>query len=113
MAYQIITTPNFERAAKQLKKRHSSLVQDLAKLIESLEENPMQGSALNGGLYKIRLAISSKKRGKSGGARVITWVKVVKKHVLLIDIFDKSDRSTLSEKEIDQLLKDLPDELLD
>jgi hypothetical protein len=44
---------------------------------------------------------------------VITWVKVVKKHVLLIDIFDKSDRSTLSEKEIDQLLKDLPDELLD
>jgi hypothetical protein len=113
MSYQIITTPNFERAVKQLKKRHPSIVKDMLELIESLEESPTQGAALKGGLYKIRLAISDKKRGKSGGARVITWVKVIKQRVLLIDIFDKVDRSTISDKELDQLLKDLPDELLD
>ena len=53
-------------------KKYQSLKTDLALLFKSLEENPMQGTPLGKNCYKIRLAISSKGKGKSGGARVIT-----------------------------------------
>jgi len=57
--------------------------------------------------YKIRLAIKSKGKGKSGGARVITYVKIVDGNVFLLTIYDKSDRDTITEKELLALIKDL------
>lgn len=62
---------------------------DLENLIISLEENPMQGDELSPGIRKIRMAITSKGRGKSGGARVITYTIVIAENegsVYLIDI---------------------------
>jgi hypothetical protein len=61
---------------------------------------------LGKGLYKIRLAIKSKGKGKRGGARAITYVKVVKTTVFLVSIFDKSGKSTISEKELEALFAD-------
>ncbi|MFN8255404.1 MAG: type II toxin-antitoxin system RelE/ParE family toxin [Bacteroidales bacterium] len=54
--------------------------------------------------YKIRMAIASKNKGKSGGSRVITCVKVVEHHVYLLSIYDKSDKENISDKELDALL---------
>lgn len=73
-------------------------------MLESLSEKPEQGTPLGRNCYKIRVAITSKGKGKSGGARLITYVRVVKKGVYLIDIYDKSEQSNITDKELLLLL---------
>ena len=72
MSYELIAIPNFKREIKKLAKKYPSLKNDFAQLLESLQEEPAQGTPLGNNCYKIRMAISSKGKGKSGGSRVIT-----------------------------------------
>lgn len=110
MSFEIKATAPFERNLKKLSKKHKSLKNDLQKLFEELEKNPTKGQSLGSNCYKIRLAISSKGKGKSGGARIITYVKIVKQKVFLLNIYDKSQKETLSEKELRLLLELLSEE---
>ena len=64
------------------------------------------GTPLGNDVYKIRLAIASKNRGKSGGARLITFVKIVDETIFLLSIYNKGDKDSISDKEIEDLLKD-------
>ncbi|MBN2610695.1 MAG: type II toxin-antitoxin system RelE/ParE family toxin [Bacteroidales bacterium] len=89
---------------KRIGKKHRSLKTDLAALIVTLEQNPFQGEALGRDCYKVRMAISSKGKGKSGGSRVITCVKIIEKNVYLLTIHDKSDKENISDKELEYLL---------
>lgn len=73
-------------------------------MIELLEKNPFQGTALANNCYKIRIAIASKGKGKSGGARVIANVQISENNVFLLSIYDKSERIDISDKEIKELL---------
>ena len=91
MSYEVIVTENFRKLAKSLAKKHLSLKNDLSNLIESLENEPNQGVYLGKDCYKIRMAISSKGKGKIGGARVITCVKIVSNSVFMLTIYDKSN----------------------
>ena len=105
MSYKVDTIANFERQAKKLIKKYRSLKAELATLIEQLEDKPMQGTDLGNGVYKIRLTIASKGKGKSGGARVITCVRVVQEKVYLISIYDKSQLENLSKEQVLELLQ--------
>lgn len=69
------------------------------------DEEPKQGQPLGKDCYKIRMAITSKGKGKSGGSRVITCVKIVAGSVFLLSIYDKGDKESISDKELDSLLK--------
>ena len=109
MSYNIIAVPTFRKELKKLAKKYPSLKTDLAILFESLEENPVQGTSLGRNCYKIRLSISSKGKGKSGGAMVITNIIIGEETVFLLSIYDKSDKETLSDKELDELLKNIPE----
>ena len=63
---------------------------------------------LGNGLRKIRMRISSKGRGKSGGARVISFTVVVaidETEINLLYIYDKAERESISLKEIEELLR--------
>ena len=71
MKTKVITTDDFEKSAKSLLKRYASLKLELKKLSNDLKENPTLGVPLGSGVYKIRLAIKSKGKGKSGGARIL------------------------------------------
>ncbi len=73
-------------------------------MADSLQTEPEQGTPLGRGCRKIRVAIASKNKGKSGGARVITLVQVVGETVLLLAVYDKSDRENLAPGELDALL---------
>ena len=79
---------------------------DLEKLREDLFENPLEGDSLGKDCYKVRMAIESKNRGKSGGSRVITCVKIVDETIYLLTIYDKGEQSTISDKVLDGLLKE-------
>lgn len=110
MNFEVITTPGFEKAFRILAKRHRSLKQDILVFIKSLQENPFQGDEICRGVRKIRMAIASKGRGKSGGARVITYTIVASENggiVYLVDIYDKADYSTVDTAIIKKLIKDI------
>ncbi len=108
MNYEVAAIPLFDKQVRILAKKHPSLKQDLLLLIEQLATNPIQGKALGNSFYKIRLAIRSKGRGKSGGARIITYVKVVKSTVYLASIYDKSEKETISEEELRAVFQSIP-----
>jgi mRNA-degrading endonuclease RelE of RelBE toxin-antitoxin system len=109
MSYNIIAVPIFKKELKRLAKKYNSLKTDMAQLFESLEEDPIQGIAIGKNCYKIRISISSKGKGKSGGARIITNIVIKDETVYLLFIYDKSDKENLTDKELDELLKNIPD----
>jgi Cytotoxic translational repressor of toxin-antitoxin stability system len=100
MKFDVIATEPFERKLKRLAKKYKSIAMDLSPIIEKLQEDPTIGTPIGKDCYKIRVAISSKGKGKSGGARIITYVRVVKKTVFLIAIFDKSEQENIPVKEL-------------
>jgi hypothetical protein len=107
MNFKVDTLPNFEREAKRLIKKYNSLHKEINELIDSLEINPRQGKHLGSDVYKIRLAIKSKGKGKSGGARVMTQVKTISQTVYLFSIYDKGEKENISDNEIKDLIKDI------
>lgn len=108
MDYKIKTAKSFDKEIKRLGKRYASIADDYAKLLLEISANPHFGTDLGGGLHKIRMAITSKGKGKSGGARVITFTVVVaveESEINLLYIYDKAERSSISKKEIEELLR--------
>ena len=105
MSFDVIATEPFERKLKKLAKKYKSIKTDFAPLVEQLAQEPTLGTPLGKNCYKIRIAISSKGKGKSGGARLITYIRIVKKRVFLMDIYDKSDQETISDKELRLLIE--------
>jgi mRNA-degrading endonuclease RelE of RelBE toxin-antitoxin system len=108
MNYNVLSIPPFDKQLKRLAKKFPSLKKDFANLVESLEQNPKQGTPLGNNCYKIRLAIASKRKGKSGGARIIANIIIAENIVFLLSIYDKSERQNLSNKELIELLKEVP-----
>ena len=106
MSYKIELTETFKNEAKKLIKKYPSLRTEIIELGKELAENPTNGTPLGNDVYKIRLGIASKNRGKTGGARVISFVKIIDETVYLLSIYNKGEKDTISAKEIEQLLKD-------
>lgn len=105
MSYRVKTIPFFDRQAKRLTRKFKSFKTELTEMFDSLEVDPTQGTALGNDCYKIRVAIKSKGKGKSGCARAITYVIAVREHVYLLTVFDKSEKDNISDKELQELLK--------
>ena len=105
MNFNAVVTDGFKKHTKSIAKKHRSFKSDLGKLIDSLEENPTQGEPLGKDCYKVRMAITSKGKGKSGGSRVITCIKIVNQTAYLLTIYDKSDKENIEDKELDELLR--------
>lgn len=107
MSYKIIPTTKFVREIKRLVKKYPSLKKEYASLINELKVNPAAGTPVGNDCYKIRLAIASKNKGKSGGARVITYVIVDNTTVFLLTIYDKSELGNISDKELREMIKNI------
>jgi len=111
MSYDIIVLPPFEKELKRLSKKFPSLKSDFIIFIDGLSKNPSQGTPLGNDCYKCRFAIASKQKGKRGGARLITCLKIANSRIYLMAIYDKSERESISEKELDGLLRLIADTL--
>lgn len=107
MSYKLIPTSNFLKELKKLRKKYPSIESDLEILGNQLFKNPQLGVEVYKNCYKIRFSIKSKGKGKSGGGRLITWVKVEKERIYLLSIFDKSDKENVSDQYIKTLLESL------
>ena len=61
-------------------------------------------------LTKLRVAIKSKGTGKSGGARVITYIVTEDKEVYLLTIYDKAELETIGDKTLHKIIQSIRDE---
>ena len=107
MNYKIKTLPDFNKELKRLSKKYKSIRKDYAKLLNELHANPNAGVDLGEGMRKVRMAIASKNRGKSHGARVIDYVYKIDEDtgmILLLFIYDKAEQETISPYRIAELL---------
>lgn len=109
MSYSVKSISVFEKQAKRLIKKYASLKDELFELIQELKINPDLGTPIGKNCFKVRIAIASKGKGKSGGARVITNFMVSGSAVYLLTIYDKSEKDNITNKELEELLKDIPE----
>ena len=103
----------FKRQFKRLKKKYPSLTEDLKIFSLDLRANPQQGVPLGARLYKLRMAIAAKGKGKSGGARVITYrLLATQEHIeiTLLTIYDKNEIDNLSDDYLRSLVKELSEQ---
>ncbi len=108
MNHKIVTTEYFDRQVKILLKKYHSFLDDLEDFKEELLKNPTIGDDLGDKTRKVRMAIASKNKGKSGGARVITCtilVDVENSEIYLLTIYDKGEQDAISKEEILYLKK--------
>ena len=107
MNFSVIPSDRFKKEAKRLIKKFPSLKQELADLSNTLADEPETGTPLGNETYKIRLAIKSKGKGKSGGGRVITYVMTEDKEVYLLTIYDKSEFDSIDDKTLRTIISSL------
>lgn len=107
MSYSIIPVDKFKKEAKRLIKKYPSLKDKLIELSNQLEQNPIIGAALGNNTFKIRLAIKSKGSGKSGGARIITYLVNEQNEVYLLTIYDKADLDTVEDAVLKKIIKQI------
>lgn len=112
----VIPTPQFKRDAKPLLKKYLSLSSELRELEQQLKENAHLGDKITENTYKIRVAVKSKGKGKSGGLRVISYIilKVVAddeiENIYLLAIYDKSEFENISDKLIAERIETVLEE---
>ena len=109
MSYRVDVTKGFAKEAKRLAKKYPSFKQDYGDFLKSIKENPFQGDELTPGIRKIRMAIKSKGKGKSGGARIITYNIIAEQQnglIVLLLIYDKSDFSTIDTNAVKKIVHD-------
>ena len=100
-------TQEFRKQAKRLAKKYRSLAEDLQAFVDELFQNPNMGKDLGSGVRKIRMAVKSKGKGKSGGMRVITFNVITDTEITLLTVYDKSEKESISDKEIKMLLESI------
>ncbi|MCR8557277.1 hypothetical protein KXD93_06475 [Mucilaginibacter sp. BJC16-A38] len=109
MSFNVIPLSSFEKELKKLLKKYPSLKHDYADLLDKMEANPQLGTPIGKNCFKIRLAITSKGKGKSGGARVITHllITIENQTLYLLKIYDKGEQGTITESELKSLLSSI------
>jgi len=110
MANSIVYSAVFIKKAKIYKKKYASLVEDLYGLEAALLQHPEQGNDLGGGLYKVRLAVKSKGKGKSGGFRIITYLVSNTANgavINMLTLYDKSEENSIDKKELRKIINAL------
>lgn len=98
-------TETFSKCLKKLQKRFKNIQTDCDNFIDKIDTLESLGTSLGNGIYKVRIANSNKKSGKSAGYRLISYLKLTDSELYLMYIYDKSDTDNISEKQIDELFK--------
>ena len=94
----------FNKQLKRLARKHRSILEDVAVLAEKLSDEPYQGQSIGRSCYKVRMAITSKGKGKSGGSRVITCIKIERDTIFLLAIYDKSEQEDINDNDLTEFL---------
>ncbi|WP_017292872.1 type II toxin-antitoxin system RelE/ParE family toxin [Geminocystis herdmanii] len=105
--FYIELTPRFKKDLRELAKRYHSIRKDIQPLIDRLQTGEIIGDRITGvkyNVFKVRLKNSNIQKGKSGGYRVIYYVKT-ETSIILATIYSKSDLADISNQMIEDIIK--------
>ena len=114
MTYDVHLTETFQKSIKALKKKYPHVKDDLIGQIKALEKDPSAGDPIPGWnkeVWKVRIASSDVKKGKRGGYRLIYFWKAGEMKIYLLFVYFKGEKTEITKKEIESLLKKLYQEL--
>ena len=103
---QVTFSDRFEYDVRRLGKRYRRIRLDIQPLIERLELCELPGDQIPGmeyAVFKVRVKNSSVQRGKSGGYRVVYYLKT-RSQILFVTMYSKSDRSDITATEVREIL---------
>jgi mRNA-degrading endonuclease RelE of RelBE toxin-antitoxin system len=103
---KIRVTPDFRKQLRKLEKRYRKIKSDLEPILIQIQMGEIVGDRLQGldaEVFKVRVRNSDTNRGKSGGYRVIYWLKLPE-CVVLLDIYSKSDRDDVEANIIQDII---------
>ena len=112
---QVTSSDRFENDIRRLGKRYRRIRLDIQPLIEQLESGKLPGDQIPGmdyTVFKVRVKNSSVQRGKSGGYRVIYYLKA-RDQILFVTMYSKSDQSDITATEVREILTRAEAELTD
>lgn len=99
----------FKRQLKRLSRRYRQIKKDVEPVIDALIDGDTPGDQITGTshtLYKVRARNSDSKRGKSGGYRVIYYLKTSTK-CILVTIYSKSEQGDITPDVLKKLLTEI------
>ena len=114
MSYDVHLTETFQKSVKALKKKYPHVKDDLLGQIKVLEEDPSAGDPIPGWnkeIWKVRVASSDVRKGKRGGFRLIYLWKADEIEIYLLVAYFKGEKTEITKKEIETLLKQFNQEL--
>jgi mRNA-degrading endonuclease RelE of RelBE toxin-antitoxin system len=99
-------TKIFKKHLRKLSKRYRSIYSDLEPVVDELKTGVLIGDRVTGLddiVYKVRVKNSDNQKGKSGGYRVIYYLKTTDE-VRLMAMYSKSDQENMSEDSLRRIL---------
>jgi len=106
MTTKVDFAASFLRALKRLRKKYPHIRNDVQPLIDQLQNGETPGDQVQHvsfPIYKARIRNSDAQRGKSGGYRVIYYIRTLET-VLLLLIYSKSEREDVSADDLKALV---------
>ncbi|HKK91016.1 MAG TPA: type II toxin-antitoxin system RelE/ParE family toxin [Desulfobacteraceae bacterium] len=106
MNYKIEFTAVFKRRIKKLSKKYPHIKQDFSDILDQLEKGRFQGDEVQGfqgKVYKVRIASSDQKKGKSGGFRFIYYIVFQNETVYMMTAYAKSAQETLTNRQKEEI----------
>ncbi|SFV63359.1 hypothetical protein MNB_SV-9-1220 [hydrothermal vent metagenome] len=104
--FEFIELPTYLKSVKKLKKRFKNINSDVDSFFKEVNHIDDLGIKLHENIYKVRIKNSNKQAGKSSGYRLITYIKISENKINLLYIYDKSDLTNISDKELDRIVID-------
>lgn len=105
----------FKRQLKRLARRYRRIKTDIGPMINALYAGETPGDQMTGQdytLYKVRAPNSDSQRGKSGGYRVIYYLKTTTR-CILVAIYSKSDQEDMEPEALSRLMREVEQEFKD
>ncbi|HOI83465.1 MAG TPA: type II toxin-antitoxin system RelE/ParE family toxin [Campylobacterales bacterium] len=104
VGFAVTDGDDFKKAAKRLKKKYRHIDEDINLFLKNIKTTDDLGINIKDNIYKVRIKNSDKTTGKSGGYRLLTYVKLINKELFLLYIYDKSELENINEKDLDELV---------
>ncbi|GBE92427.1 type II toxin-antitoxin system RelE family toxin [Nostoc cycadae] len=105
---QVEASPTFNRNIRTLAKKYRSIRNDIQAVIEQLQQGELPGDQISGvgyTVFKLRVRNSDTQKGKSGGYRLIYYVKTAT-GIILLTIYTKSEQVDIAADDIQRIITD-------
>lgn len=115
LSIQVEASPMFSRNLRDLAKKYRNIRNDIKPVVEQLEQGDLPGDQIPGvgyAVFKLRVRNSDTQKGKSGGYRLIYYVKT-STGIILLTIYAKSEQVDIAAKDIQNIVAEYEQKAID